>query len=210
MATSEYDPRASVRDNLARYFADNGFPDDGGWNDDWVVLARLGPIPLGFPNTRARKLVIPRHDLHHLATGYATDFIGEAEIGAWELGGSCRQYTVAWVLNMTALAGGGFLAPRRCFRAFVRGRNTRNTYTMDYEPLLDLPLAELRERLEVERATPASGSLGELLSFSALFLGGVLHNALALTVLISPLGLGWIAFGVIRERRDRRRRERST
>ncbi len=28
---------------------------------------------------------IPFNDLHHVATGYGTDVLGEAEIGAWEL-----------------------------------------------------------------------------------------------------------------------------
>jgi hypothetical protein len=34
---------------------------------------KMGPIPLGFPNSKARRRAVPLHDLHHLATGYATN-----------------------------------------------------------------------------------------------------------------------------------------
>jgi ubiquinone biosynthesis protein Coq4 len=36
------------------------------------------------------------HDLHHLVTGYPTDWKGELEISAWEIAGSCRGYVAAW------------------------------------------------------------------------------------------------------------------
>src|SRR3954464_4697912 len=45
---------------------------------------------LGFevyrPLTADASRGIRRHDLHHVATGYGTDFVGEAEVSAWELG----------------------------------------------------------------------------------------------------------------------------
>ena len=37
---------------------------------------------LKFPNTESRKHAVPLHDLHHVLTGYQTDWLGEAEIGA--------------------------------------------------------------------------------------------------------------------------------
>jgi hypothetical protein len=55
-------------------------------------------LSLKFPNTEGRKRAVPLHDLHHVLTGYGTDWIGEAEIGAWELGGGCNSF-ITYFLN---------------------------------------------------------------------------------------------------------------
>ena len=140
---------ASVRDARARYFAANGFS-DATYRDAWVKL-KVGPIPVVFPNTASRKRAIPLHDLHHVATDYTTSLIGEAEIGAWEIGGSCTTYWAAWVLNASAFAYGIVLAPRRVYRAFVRGRHSRNLYRQGWDDsLLDISVEELRGRLGID------------------------------------------------------------
>jgi hypothetical protein len=59
-----------------------------------------------FPNTESRKRVVPLHDLHHILTGYGTDWLGEAEIGAWELRAGCNML-IAYFLN----AGGVIMKP---------------------------------------------------------------------------------------------------
>lgn len=82
----EYEDALRVRDARARYFESNGFG-DGGYDAKWVKLA-LGPIPFAFPNGAARVRAVRLHDLHHVATGYDTNVLGEAEIGAWEIGSS--------------------------------------------------------------------------------------------------------------------------
>lgn len=141
---------ATVRDARARYFADNGFS-DATYRDAWVKF-KVGPIPVAFPNTASRKRAIPLHDLHHVATGYATTLIGEAEIGAWEIGGSCTTYWAAWVLNASAFAYGIVLAPRRVYRAFVRGRHCSNLYRRGWDDsLLDISVDELRGRLGIDQ-----------------------------------------------------------
>ena len=143
-----YADASSVRDARAQYFAANGFS-EASYRDNWVTF-KVGPFPIAFPNTRSRKRAIPLHDLHHVATGYATTLVGEAEIGAWEIGGSCTSYWAAWVLNASAFAYGLVLAPRRVYRAFMRGRHSRNLYRSGWdESLLDLSVAELRARLAV-------------------------------------------------------------
>jgi ubiquinone biosynthesis protein Coq4 len=76
------------------------------------------------------------HDLHHVATGYDTDFRGEGEIGAWEVATGCRGYVAAWWLNLIAMWIGCMIAPRRIFRAFVRGRHTRNLYGERFDDAL--------------------------------------------------------------------------
>ncbi len=72
----------TLREGRQAYFAENGLPADGGYQDRWVVI-KLGGIPVfAFPNTKDRRRAVPFHDLHHVLTGYGTDLRGEAEIGA--------------------------------------------------------------------------------------------------------------------------------
>jgi hypothetical protein len=147
----------TVREARARYFAANGFS-EAAYREPWVKL-KLGILPLVFPNTASRKRAVPLHDLHHVATGYATTITGEAEIGAWEIAGSCARYWAAWVLNATAFAGGLVIAPRRTYRAFVRGRHARTLYRSGWsDELLELSVDELRRRVafgdEPPRASP--------------------------------------------------------
>ena len=144
--TTPYEGNLSLREARDRYFADNHFGADGGYASSWVEL-HLGPLPVPFPNTPARKAVVPIHDLHHLVTGYGTDWSGEAEIGAWEIGAGCGKAVVAWQLNLSVMVVGGFIAPRRTFRAFVRGRRSRSFYGQRWEPLLGLSVAEAAQVL---------------------------------------------------------------
>ena len=109
-----------------QYFARSGF-DERGYADKWVQL-KAGPISFYFPNTQARVRAVKLHDLHHVLTEYDTNWRGEAEIGAWEIASGCGRYLAAWALNLGAFGLGLALAPRRVYRAFLRGRQTGNLY----------------------------------------------------------------------------------
>ena len=125
----------------------NDLPRDGGCSQTWVRL-KLGPIPLRFPNTSGRRRAVRLHDLHHIVTGYDTSLIGEAEVAAWELAGGCSDYYAAWLLNVSAVAIGVMIAPRRVSRAFMRGRRGRNLYRVGFDDRsLDDTVGSLRERL---------------------------------------------------------------
>jgi hypothetical protein len=147
------------------YFAANGFS-QAAYAERWAHL-KLGPIPLVFPNTSSRKRALPLHDLHHIATGFSsTTFAGEAEIGAWEIGGGCGDYAAAWLLNATTFAYGLVIAPRRVYRAFVRGRHADNLYASGWNAaLLETSVGALRARVEPEREPTAT--LGDRLAFAA-------------------------------------------
>ena len=84
-------------------------------------LLGFPPIPMPFPNTKGRVRAVRYHDLPHILPGYATDLMGELEISAWELGAGCKNFFTAWQLNLSGLAGGMALSPRRMLRAFRRG-----------------------------------------------------------------------------------------
>ncbi len=160
-----YTDTMTVRDARAAYFADNDFGEDGGYSKDWVPL-KVGPIPFAIPNTQGRKVAVRYHDLHHIVTGYPTDWVGEFEISAWEVGSGCRDKVFAWLINSQGMAVGLFRCPRRSLRAFVRGRNTRNLYDLEVEDLLDLTVADLRERMGTSAAVPGA-RMGEVVSWLA-------------------------------------------
>ncbi len=178
-----------------RYFRDNRFGDDGGYGDKWVDIA-VGPLHVPFPNTAGRVRAVRYHDLHHLVTGYTTDLVGEAEIGAWELGAGCKSLAAAWFLNLTVMAMGMVRAPGRTFAAFVRGRRSDSLYGQPFEPLLAETVDEVRARTHVPSAAAARpASLADRALFGAAVVGslGAATVALAVTVVLLPFGLAALA-----------------
>jgi len=144
MAASQHSTLAEAR---ARYFRESGIEEDGGYARNWVRI-KIGPVPIVFPNTEGRRAALLPHDLHHVATGYDTTLIGEAEIGAWELASGCRHYYAAWTLNLGAFLTGLVLAPRRVGRAFLRGRRSTNLYHLGIDAgWREETVGELRRRL---------------------------------------------------------------
>ena len=141
----------TVRQARADYFRRAGFPPDGGDTQRWVVLRVAGVPVFAFPNIETRRRSVKLHDVHHVLTGYDTSWIGESEIGAWEIGSGCGRHWVAWVLNLGAMAIGFLIAPRRTWRAFVRGRRSGNLYgsaSLD-ESLLDRTVSDLRREVGI-------------------------------------------------------------
>ncbi|MHB8681580.1 MAG: hypothetical protein ACYDA2_05740 [Acidimicrobiales bacterium] len=134
---------------LERHLVESGFPSDGGLDEKWVVVG-LGPIPLCFPNTKARRRATLVHDLNHVISGYGHDMVGEAEIAAWELGGGCKNYWAAWFLNWAALVPGLATAPVRMLKAFGRGRRTGNLYGTEIDAMRVQPVEEVRKALRLD------------------------------------------------------------
>jgi hypothetical protein len=141
-------PTLSVREALSLYLGENGF-DTASYTAPTFEFEAFGRR-YTLPNSPERRRAVPLHDLHHMATGYGTDLVGEAEIGAWELVGGCRTPTV-YLLNLLAMSGGLLLAPLRTLRALRDARGARALYRHDhdYDALLDLSLGELRARLGI-------------------------------------------------------------
>ena len=137
----------ALRQARAAYFREHGLGVDGGYAQTWVKI-KLGPLPVWFRNTRGRRAALLQHDLHHIATGYETTLVGEAEIGAWELASGCRHYYAAWLLNVGAVGIGLLIAPRRVWRAFLRGRRCNNLYHLGVDTRWpDDTVGSLRQRL---------------------------------------------------------------
>jgi hypothetical protein len=176
-------PSLTLHDARDEYFRVNNFGPNGGYDDAWVDF-KLGPIPMPFPNSAGRKRAVRFHDLHHTLTGYATDTLGEFEISAWEIGSGCAGYVAAWQLNLAGMTGGLFAAPRRTWRAFVRGRQSRNLYRAHYdEALLARRVADVRGELALDRPV-AAGRPVDALWFALAMLAGLVIGSAFLVLMI--------------------------
>lgn len=164
-ASRLYEAEATLRENRARYLEKNDFG-DGGYEDPWVTLKRIGPLKLGFPNTASRKRAIRLHDLHHVLAQYGTDWTGEAEIGGFEIGAGCGNHWAAWFLNASAMSFGLFIAPRATYRGYVRGRHARSLYDGEWrEALLDENTGAMRKKLGLD-APERPASLADNAAFA--------------------------------------------
>jgi hypothetical protein len=154
---SLYSPESTLREARERYFELNRF-DGGGYEEGWVKM-RAGPIPIWFPNTVARVKAVRFHDLHHVLTEYPTTWRGESEIGAWEVATGCAAHYQGWLLNLLAFAIGLAINPRGVYRAFMRGRRSRNLYRLTFsDELLSRKVGDMRRELNLDTppAPPAS------------------------------------------------------
>jgi len=195
------DPSLTLRAARDEYFRVNQFGADGGYGAAWVDF-KLGPIAMPFPNTDARRRAVRFHDLHHALTGYATDVRGEFEISAWEIGSGCAGYVAAWQLNLGGMVGGMFACPRRTWRAFVRGRNSRNLYRESYDDaLLGRRVDEARQALGIDAASAAPARPLDAALFAAALLGGLAIGSLFLVLLVPIAVLANLAALFLRNRR---------
>jgi hypothetical protein len=109
-------------------------------------------LDFAVPNTKTHRWAIMLHDLHHVATGYGTDLVGEGEISAWELRRGLRGlgFYVGSIVVAGTLAGILF-APRRTLAAW-RASDSRGSLfqtTRPYDELLGMSVGELRRELRV-------------------------------------------------------------
>jgi hypothetical protein len=161
----------TLRDARAAYWRANDFGDDGGESLRWVPLRVLG-LTLYFPNSDARRRAARVHDLHHVVTGYATDLLGEGEIGAWEVATGCARVPIALAINLAVVAFVVTWAPRRMLAAWARGRATRNLYRAPYgDPLLARRVDETRAELGLDPPPPRA-RVRDVLGLGAAWLAG--------------------------------------
>ena len=147
----------SVRAGRDAYLAENGFTVKA-YEDPWTEASIFG-LKVAVPNTRRHRWAIMMHDLHHVATGYGTDHVGEGEISAWEMRrglGRLGLYVAGIVTAGTLL--GFMLAPRRTLAAFRAGASSCPSLFVedDADKLLDLTVGELRQKLGLPEGGLAS------------------------------------------------------
>ena len=157
------------------FFQRANLGEDGGYSSRWVRVESK-PFPFYFPNSRSRVAAARLHDLHHIAAEYETDWPGEAEISAWEIASGCAHYHAAWILDLGGLNAGIVVAPRRLFRAFVRGRHAKtNLYQMGFDEarLPEITAGNLRDTMGL-RAPPQKARASDILLFGFWCLAAVL------------------------------------
>jgi len=179
----------TVRAARSAFFHASGFGADGGYDDPWAEAA-FGPLRYRVPNGPLRAAALRLHDLHHVATGYATDWRGEAEISAWELASGAGRQPYAWLIALWGLFTGLLAHPRPTWAAFRRGRGSRNLYGAAFdERLLDARVGDLKAALAVadDRPATAGGAL-VFAGWSALALG---LGALSLLPAAGLVGLAY-------------------
>jgi hypothetical protein len=186
-----YPDSMSLLEARAKFFDRASLGPDGGYQDRWVRIAAK-PISFYFPNTRSRVAAARLHDLHHIATGYRSDWPGEPEIAAWELASGCGPYRWAWILNLGAFLVGLLLFPRTLWRAFVRGRHARNLYHIGLaeEQLPLLTVGALRRALRLGPASPAA-TVSDTLAFVAWSLLAVVYHG---AILVGGVVIALLAY----------------
>jgi hypothetical protein len=152
----------TVRRARDAYLAENGFTVEA-YDAKWTDASFFG-LRLVVPNTKRHRWAIMLHDIHHVATGYGTNLVGEGEISVWEL----RRGWRALGLYVSSIVLGGavmglLLSPQRAREAWRAAASTRTLFTElpssdvaasyagAYDALLDLTVAQLRDRLGVPR-----------------------------------------------------------
>ncbi len=181
----------TLREARVQFFAENRFPADGGDSQAWVDF-KVGPVPLPFPNSDARRRAVRYHDLHHVLTGYRATVIGELEIAAWELAAGCGTFAAAWVINLAGLLAGLLAAPKRVWAAFVRGRRSSSLYSQPFEPLLERDVNEVRAAQGLCGPPSRGTALDALVLLATVMLGLLVWVPVALLtpVIIVPWFIG--------------------
>jgi hypothetical protein len=134
-----------AREALRLHYAASRLPADGGRGARHWKL-ELGPLALRLRNFEWRRRALPYHDLHHVLTGYACTPGGELEMAAWEFAAGRFPSVLSTLFCLPLVGAGALVAPRRSFRAFVRGRHSRTLYCSQEDPF-GLSVRELREKL---------------------------------------------------------------
>lgn len=195
-ATGSPTPREALPGFYKKYHLD----EDGGNASPYVKMELGRHLFLYLPNSDARRRAVFKHDVHHLVTGYTSVFKGETEIAAWEIGSGCTRYPVAFILNLYGIMIGMLFNPIGVYRAFMKGRHTRNLYRDLFtdEQLMDMPLAVIRKHLLLDRPAPKANP-GDWFVFVLVLLTGTVYALLSFALL--PFVLLYTLYVIVRSRK---------
>ena len=149
----------TTEEALNLHFVASGIYAEGCTRADWypgnMVSLKLGRFSLPIFPVLRRDGPIVLHDIHHMITGYAPTWQGEAALAGWELGsGGCGWHLFYWLDRLTFALLGLAIAPVALARAFRRGLSSRNLFSRDPEEILRSGLDEV---IQYARLSPSSG-----------------------------------------------------
>jgi hypothetical protein len=191
--------KQTPRELLPVFYKQYNLEDDGGQNSPSVKIEFTKKISLYFPNFKARRKAVFKHDVHHIATGYASTFKGETEIGAWEIASGCRHYWVAFVLDLHAVMIGLLFNPVGVYKAFIKGRRTKNLYEDIFTDmqLMDMSFSEIKENMLLSKyPEKQKGNLSDFILFMLLLLFGAVYSVLSL--LLFPFILVYTIYVILK------------
>jgi hypothetical protein len=174
------------RQLLPSFYKQYDLSNDGGQGSFYVKIEFTKRIFIYFPNFDARRKAVFKHDIHHIATGYTSTFSGETEISAWEIASGCRHYRAAFLLDLHGMTIGALYNLPGVYKAFVKGRRTKNLYSDIYsdEQLPDIPLQTIREQLLLNNYPPnTKGNATDLVLFLLTLFLGIVYSLLSLVIL---------------------------
>jgi ubiquinone biosynthesis protein Coq4 len=156
-------PAGSLGARFHSLIVDNGF-DLEVLDRDALGLAGLTP-PLDYLNAR----ILQCHDLWHIVGGYRTTGLHEVAISAFQLGQFGHHYSamfLAMVLAKSALHGlGSPVLMDVIATAWAHGRESPPLLGVDWPAVWDLPVDQVRARLEIQAyASPWPADLFEQLA----------------------------------------------
>ncbi|MFI5203754.1 MAG: hypothetical protein ACHQF2_04595 [Flavobacteriales bacterium] len=182
------DNTLTVKEALPSFYKQYQLDADGGVNDNTVKIKLFKGVYVYIPNVEARKKVVLKHDMHHLVTGYTGVMKGETEISAWEISTGCSNNMAAFVINTLGMMMGVLFNLRGIWKAWYRGRYTRNLYYVKYteDELLGRTIQSLQEELGLlnnPKQMPGRGKA--FLLFAGFLLFGTIISIISLA--LSPL-----------------------
>lgn len=169
----------TVKEALPVFYKNYNLPPDGGTNDASVKIELLKGFYMYIPNPDARKKVVLKHDIHHLITGYTGLLKGETEISAWELSTGCTGNWVAFTINTYGMMMGVPFNLRGIWKAWLRGKRTRNLYHEKYDDkeLLNQTVGELKKELGLmEESGQNQNTFTAFLSFVSFLVFGIVFS----------------------------------
>jgi hypothetical protein len=180
------------RQLLSSFYEKHDLEKDGGLGNSKVKIVMTKNFYLYLPNSDTRRKALLKHDIHHLITGYKSDFAGEMEISSWEIASGCNGYIAAWILNLWGMLYGFWFNLPKVFKAFIRGKRSKNLYSNAFndETALDIPIGQLRSILQIPLKEESFGpKFVEVLSFILwMFIASLFSIA---SILLVPLLLGY-------------------
>ncbi len=192
-------PEKKLRDLLPEFYRQYDLGDDGGQSNPFVRIEFTKKFSLYIPNFKARKKAVLKHDIHHIVTGYKSTFKGETEIGAWEIGSGCKNYWIAWMLDMSGMMSGFLFNLPGVLKAFARGRRTKNLYyhIISDEEALDMTVDEIREILLLNKYSENTkpGFFDIIIFLGNAFLGLIYS---ILSILFLPVILGYTLYVILK------------
>lgn len=168
-----------VETYLDQYYSEKAWMGERGGIDQAWIKVYVGPWDIIVPNTKARKKIVPYHDLHHLVSGYNNSRLGEGQVAAWELGTHCLFSPLATLLNLFGMATGLLIDHRKILAAYKHGRQCNNLYRMPSTELMQLDVSIVNTMVN-SKARPANTNITRI-SFCFFAI-----SALSIFAIISP------------------------